>query len=165
MNILLQLLGQFGNVLQSQLFPLLQELGPMSSLHQKLVATLAMLGMDGFVSVQHGRGRPAHSRTAIARAFVAKAVFGFPHTRALLDRLQIDSVMRRVCGWETAAAVPDETIFSRAFGELARNEMPQRVQAALIARTQADRLVGHISRDSAAIEVREKPEPQTKVSK
>ena len=165
MNSLLQFLGQFGNILQNQLFPLLrEELGPMSNLHQKLVATLAMLEMDGFVSVQHGRGRPAHSRTAIARAFVAKAVFGFPHTRALLDRLQIDSVMRRVCGWEQATAVPDETIFSRAFAELARSEMPQRVQTALIARTQADRLVGHISRDSAAIEVREKPAPKAKVS-
>lgn len=162
---LLQLLGQFGNVLQNHLFPPLQEeLGPMSNLHQKLVATLAILGMDGFVSVQHGRGRPAHSRVAIARAFVAKAVFNFPHTRALLDRLQIDSVMRRMCGWETAAAVPDETIFSRAFAELARSEMPQRVHTALIARTQAERLVGHISRDATAIEAREKPQPKPKAA-
>jgi hypothetical protein len=119
MNSLLQLLGQFGNVLQNQLFPPLQEeLGSRSNLHQKLVATLAMLELDGLVSVRQGRGRPAHPRSAIARAFVAKAVFNFPHTRALLDRLQIDSVLRRVCGWETAAAVPDETIFSRAFAEL-----------------------------------------------
>jgi len=119
--------------------------------------------MEGFVSVRHGRGRPAHSRAAIARAFVAKAVFGFPHTRAL-DRLQIDSVMRRVCGWERAQEVPDETIFSRAFAEFAQSELPQRVHAALIARTQAERLVGHISRDATAIEAREKPQPKPKPS-
>jgi len=136
----------------------------MSSLHQDLVRTLGMLGMEGFVSVRHGRGRPAHSRAAIARAFVAKAVFGFPHTRALLDRLQIDSVMRRVCGWERAQEVPDETIFSRAFAEFAQSELPQRVHAALIARTQAERLVGHISRDATAIEAREKPQPKPKPS-
>jgi len=165
LNSLLQLIGQFGQVLQNQLFPpLREELGAMSNLHQKLVATLAMLGMDGFVSVRHGRGRPAHSRAAIARAFVAKAVFGFPHTRALLDRLQIDQVMRRVCGWERAAEVPDETIFSRAFAEFAQSELPQRVHEALIVRTQAERLVGHISRDSTAIEARQKAQPKPMVA-
>jgi hypothetical protein len=95
---------------------------------------------------------------------VAKAVFNLPNTRMLLDRLQVDSVMRRVCGWEAAAAVPDETIFSRAFAEFAQSELPQRVHAALITRTQAERLVGHISRDATAIEVREKPEPKPAVA-
>ncbi|MGH7486282.1 MAG: transposase [bacterium] len=161
MNSLLQLLSQFGQVLQNHLFPALaEEMGTMSDLHRQLVATLAMLEMDGFVSVRHGRGRPPHSRAAIARAFVAKAVFHFPHTRALLDRLQVDTVMRRVCGWETAAAVPDETIFSRVFAEFAQSELPQRVHATLIARTQGDRLIGHISRDATAIEAREKPQPK-----
>ena len=165
MNSLLQLIGQFGQVLQNHLFPpLTEELGPMSNLHRKLVTTLAMLEMDGFVSVRHGRGRPAHSRAAIARAFVAKAVFNFPHTRALLDRLQVDSVMRRVCGWERAAEVPDETIFSRAFAGFAQSELPQRVHAALIARTQSERLVGHISRDATAIEAREKPQTKPTVA-
>lgn len=68
--------------------------------------------------------------------------------------------MRRVCGWERAQEVPDETIFSRAFAEFAQSERPQRVHAALIARTQAERLVGHISRDATVIEAREKPQPK-----
>ncbi len=132
----------------------------MGDLHRKLVATLAMLRLDGFLSVRHGRGRPAHSRAAIARAFVAKAVFHIPHTRALLERLQIDSALRRICGWNRAADVPDETIFSRAFAELAHSELPQRVHTALIARTQGERLVGHMIRDSTAIAVREKANPK-----
>lgn len=155
---LLQLLGQFSNVFQCQLFPALEEsLGRLGTSHQKFAKTLALLELDGFVMVQHGRGRPPHDRGAIARAFVAKAIWNLPSTRATLDRLQSDVVMRRMCGWESAAAVPDETIFSRAFGEFARNEFGQRVHAALIEKTQRERLIGHISRDGSAIEGREKP--------
>ena len=84
MNRLLQLLGQFGQVLQNHLFPALtEELGPMSNLHRELAATVAMLEMDGFVSVRHGRGRPAYSRVAIARAFVVAKTY--PTVNAYAD--------------------------------------------------------------------------------
>jgi Transposase DDE domain/Transposase domain (DUF772) len=118
---------------------------------------LALLGLDGFVAVRQGRGRRPHDRSSIARAFLAKAIFNLPHTRALLERLAQDSVLRRLCGWETAADVPDETVFSRAFAEFAHSELPQRVQEALVRRTRAQRLVGHILRDSTAIAGHEKP--------
>jgi hypothetical protein len=160
---LLQLLSQFSNVLQGDLFPAMEEaLGLMSNTQQRFVKTLGLLDLDGFVAVRHGRGRKPHDRAAIARAFVAKALWNLPTTRAVLDRLQSDIVMRRVCGWETAAAVPDETIFSRAFAEFAANDFGQRVQAALIEKTQKHRLIGHISRDGSAIEGREKPTPKAK---
>ena len=163
MNSLLHLLGTFGQILQNQLFPRLkEELGELSEHHEQFVRALALLQMDGFVAVRHGRGRPAHDRAKVARAFLAKAVFHFPHTRALLDRLALDTVLRRLCGWETAAQVPDESVFSRAFAEFARNEFAQRVHAALVQRTQSERLVGHILRDATAIEVREKPGPKPK---
>lgn len=161
MSSLLQLLSRFANVFQAYLFPVLEEsLGPLSALHQKFAKTLAMLELDGFVVVQHGRGRPPHDRGAMARAFLAKAIWNLPTTRALLDRLQSDAALRRMCGWETAAAVPDETIFSRAFAEFARTELGQRVHAALIEKTHGGRLVGHISRDATSIEAREKPTPK-----
>ncbi len=163
MNSLLHLLGTFGQILQNQLFPRLkEELGELSEHHEQFVRALALLQMDGFVAVRHGRGRPAHDRAKVARAFLAKAVFHFPHTRALLDRLALDTVLRRLCGWETAAQVPDESVFSRAFAEFARSEFAQRVHAALVQRTQSERLVGHIVRDASAIEVREKPGPKPK---
>ncbi|EQD73691.1 hypothetical protein B1A_04824, partial [mine drainage metagenome] len=38
--------------------------------------------------------------------------------------------------------------FSRAFADFAASELPQRLHAALIAETQQERLIGHISRDS-----------------
>jgi hypothetical protein len=165
MNSLLQFATQFGKILQDQLFPVLrEELGTLSERHERLVGALAMLQMDGFVIVRHGRGRRPHDRTNIARAFVAKAVFNFPHTRALIDRLRVDVVLRRLCGWETVAQVPDETVFSRAFADFAQSEFPQRVHAALIQRTQSERLIGHISRDSTAIEAREKAQPKPKIA-
>jgi hypothetical protein len=163
MHSLLQVLGSFGRVLQGHLFPALEsELGPLTDLQQKLVRTLAMLHLDGFVVVRHGRGRPPHDRGAIARAFVAKAIFNVPNTRALLDRLQNDSVLRRLCGWETAKEVPDESVFSRAFAEFARDRFAEHVHTALIERTQKERLIGHISRDATAIEARERPVPKPK---
>jgi len=158
-------LVQFGNILQGQLFPVLEaELGALSDLQQQLVRTLALLQLDAFVEVRCGRGRPAHDRSAIARAFVAKAVFNLQTTRALLDRLRADVVLRRLCGWETAAAVPDESVFSRAFAEFAEGQWAQRVHAVLIERTQGERLIGHISRDATAIAVPEKPQPKPKTA-
>src|SRR5258708_3617068 len=166
MNSLLQMLGTFGQILQNHLFPAMkEELGEMSGHHEQFVRALVLLEMDGFVAVRHGRGRPAHDRASIARAFLAKAVFNFPHTRALLDRLNHDTVLRRLCGWERAAQIPDDSVFSRTFAEFARSEFAQQVHAAVIQRTQSERLVGHIMRDSTAIEAREKPGPKPKPAK
>ena len=157
MNSLQQMATIFGEVLQQQLFPALEEeLGPLSERMQELVRALALLGLDGFVASRGGRGRPAHDRSNIARAFLAKAIFNLPHTRALLERLKHDEVLRRLCGWERVSDVPDETVFSRAFAEFAKSELPQRVQQALIRRTRAQRLVGHLLRDSTAIVAVEK---------
>jgi len=158
-------LVQFGHILQGRLFPVLEaELGALSDLQQQLVRTLALLQLDAFVEVRCGRGRPAHDRAAIARAFVAKAVFNLQTTRALLDRLRADIVLRRLCGWETAAAVPDESVFSRAFAEFAESQWALRVHAALIERTQGARLIGHVSREATAIAVPEKPQPKPKTA-
>jgi IS5 family transposase len=162
MNSLLQFLaGSFGSILQNRLFPVLQEeLGVMSDRHEQFVRTLALLQLDGFVTIRHGRGRPPHSRANLARAFVAKAIFNLAHTRDLINRLRVDVVLRRLCGWETTAQIPEESVFCRAFADFARSEFPQTVHAALIQRTQAGRLVGHISRDSTSIEAREKAPPK-----
>jgi hypothetical protein len=46
--------------------------------------------------------------------------------------------------------------FSRAFAEFAHTSLAQKLHAALIQKSQSARLIGHISRDSTAIEVRER---------
>ena len=67
----------------------------MGDLHQAFVRALSLLHLDGFVTPNRGRGRPAHDRACVARAFLAKAVFNIPHTRALLDRLAACPTKRR----------------------------------------------------------------------
>jgi DDE family transposase len=69
-------------------------------------------------------------------------------TRQLLERLAVDTTLRRICGWESTREIPHESQFSRAFAEFAETELPPRLHEALIAETQKDRLIGHISRDS-----------------
>jgi len=145
--------------IQSTLFPWLsEELGPLTAKQQELVTTLELLRIEEFIISPRGfPGRPAQDRTAIARAFVAKMVYNLPTTRALLDRLATDKALRRLCGWECKNRVPDEWTFSRAFSEFSKSRLPERVHEALIQESYSGELVGHISRDSTAIEAREKP--------
>ena len=108
------------------------------------------------------RGRPQQDRAALARAFIAKAVFQIDTTRALRERLANDRALRRLCGWESIRALPSEATFSRAFAEFAEGALPSRLHEALITDTMQEQLVGHVSRDATAIEGREKatPKPQ-----
>jgi len=156
---LLDRLTQFARVLQGVLFPALQEeLGPLTERHQQVVAVLDMIHLEACIARSSGGvGRPPKDRRAMARAFVAKAIYNLSATRQLLDRLACDTALRRICGWESPGEIPHESQFSRAFAEFAETELPQRLHQALIEETQKDRLIGHISRDSTEIEAREKP--------
>lgn len=155
--------NKFNHLFQQELWPLLeQEVGKLGEPAKRVLQVLAMIPLRRFVPVASGwNGRPAQDRYAIACAFVAKAVYNFGTTRQLLDRLQSDSQLRSICGWKRSQDVPHESTFSRAFAEFATMELPQFVHEALIADTQRDRLIGHISRDSTAILARERfPEPK-----
>lgn len=153
-----QLLLQFAHILQSELFPALESAtGPLSP-HMQLLASIAsMIPLHSILSAQRAAtGRPPKDRAALATAFLAKAVFNLGTTRAVIARLQVDEQLRNLCGWSSAAAIPEEWQFSRAFAQFAQTEMPQQLHAAVIAATQKDRLIGHIARDSTAIPARER---------
>ena len=146
--------------IQEELLPWLDDTmgGPLSRHHAQFVSVLGLARIETFLPSWHGLpGRPPSERAALARAFVAKAVFNFPTTRLLIDMLSHDRTLRRLCGWQRAGEVPGESTFSRAFAAFAASALPSRLHQALIQETHADRLVGHISRDSTAIEAREKP--------
>lgn len=102
-----------------------------------------------------GVGSPEADRCAMGCAFLAKAVLDLKTTRALIDRLNADSKLRRLCGFDLRFALPSESTFSRAFAEFSSSELMQRVHAHMIQATLGEQLIGHISRDSTAIEVRE----------
>lgn len=151
-------LTQFSHLLQKSLFPVLEEeTGSLSESAKRLVSVLAMVPLQRYLPVSRGwNGRPAKDRHALACAFIAKAVYNLITTRQLIERLQSDGPLRRICGWRRASDLPHESTFSRAFDEFAAMELPQFVHAALIRDTQQQRLIGHIVRDSTAIPARER---------
>jgi len=160
MNQTLQGLSHTWAHIQGFLFPMMrEEIGELTAKQRLLVNVLEFAKLEEHIPYA-GRypGRPAEGRTAMARAFVAKGVYDMATTRLLLDRLQTDPALRRICGWERKAEVPSESTFSRAFAEFAESRLPERVHQALIEQRLGEQVVGHISRDSTAIEAREKPE-------
>ena len=53
-------------------------------------------------------GRAPAERAALGRAFIAKAVVNLSATRMLINRLCVDPVLRRLCGWSRLSEVPHE---------------------------------------------------------
>ena len=151
-------LEQFGRILQDTLFKILaEEVGPLSAEAELLTAALKMVPLSRQLPCARGwRGRPAKDRDALFAAFLAKSIYGIETTRHLIDRLHTDMQLRRLCGWIHSREIPHESTFSRAFQEFAETQLPQRVHESLIVDTQQGRLIGHITRDSTAIEARER---------
>lgn len=162
---MLQKLSQYWNRIQSNLFPMLEEeIGPISEKHRHLIAILDMVRIELLVKdCRWCIGRPTKCRNAIARAFVAKAVLNIPTTKFLINLLESDKILRQICGWEFYR-IPDESTFSRAFKEFSESQLPHKVHETLIKVAYKDEVVGHVCKDSTAIEAREKPIKKKKKS-
>jgi len=160
MNQTRQVLSNIWNRFQASLFPWLQEeLGELTGKQQQLIEVLEIAQIETHLPyVGQVPGRPPEDRCAIARAFVAKAVYNLPTTEMLLDQLKSDITLRRICGWEKKQDIPSRATFSRAFAEFAESQLAERVHAAIIDTHLGNQLIGHICRDSTAITAREKPE-------
>ena len=148
--------------LQKNLFPKLEESwnGPLTEKEKQLVSILELVQVERFVpksSDTQWMGRKLCERESIARSFVAKSVYGYPFTSSLIEALKTTPSLRKICGFEKVSDITSESTFSRAFGEFADSGLGKRVHEALVARSLKTELVGHISRDSTAIEGREKP--------
>ena len=158
-------LHQISYSIQRLLFPALEEeLGALTPTQMDLVRIIELARIDRFMLpyLWLGIGCKPHHRLSLAKAFIAKAVWNLPTTRALIDQLQGSATLRRLCGWETAGDLPSESTFSRAFASFAAGKLPETIHAALVCESFKDRLVGHVSRDSTAIEGRERAEPRAK---
>jgi hypothetical protein len=154
---------QIWNHIQRQLFPtLVEELGPLTNKDNQFVEVMSLVPLGSFLEPYRwvGTGCPPHERAWLVHAFIAKAVYEFPTTRALLDGLKARPVLRRLCGWESISDIPHESTFSRVFASFAQDELPQKLHAAMVSRQWGQQLVGHVSRDSTAIDAREKPAPK-----
>jgi hypothetical protein len=115
---------------QSALFPgFAEELGSTTDKHLKVIVVLDIVKLEDHLDIDPyalGPGRPRLDATAMARAFVAKAVLNTPTSRALIDRLNADAVLRRICGFERKAHVPCEASFSNWFARFARISFPEK---------------------------------------
>jgi hypothetical protein len=142
---------------QEELLPFLRaELEGTTPKLEQVIRTLEWVRVEEHIEGGWcGFGRPPRERCDLARAFVAKAVLGFEKTREIIERLEVDSRLKRICGFSMYKALPSEATFSRAFAEFANLRVAQRTHEALIEAALGNQLIGHVSRDSTAIHARE----------
>ena len=148
---------------QRSLFPHLNEClpTPLTAQEKRLVSILEIVQIERHVPriVTRYRypGRKPLDRQALARAFVAKALYRHPTTSDLHRALQSAANLRKICGFVASDTLPSEATFSRAFAAFATGSLGNVVHDALVAEYLSNELIGHISRDSTAIVGREKP--------
>jgi hypothetical protein len=155
---------------QRSLFPHLDECFDtlLTEQEQRLVTMLEIVQVERYVSKKSTTqrlGRKLLVREALARAFVAKAVYRLPTTSDLIRAIRATSNLRRICGFIAMGEIPSESTFSRAFTEFADSGLGNRAHDALVQDYLAGELIGHISRDSTAIVGREKPTQKVKKPK
>lgn len=150
--------SQYFKSMQRNLFPsITEELGVTTDKHLEVIIAFDMIQVEKFTAYRgpFAVGRPPANRDALVRAFIAKAVLNIPTTVALIDRLKVDLVLRRLCGFERK--IPSEGTFSNAFAEFAEMSLADSIHETLVREMFEGKIVGHVSRDSTAIDGREKP--------
>lgn len=155
---------------QQGLFPYLDENLPsaLTEPEKRLVKILDLIQIERHVPAGRCRqwlGRPIKEREAIARAFVAKALLRYQHTRSLRNALLSSPNLRIICGFSKRQEVPSESTFSRAFAEYAKAGLGTIVHDMLVTEHLGTELIVHISRDSTALAGREKPAKKVKIVK
>ena len=148
--------------LQRSLFHSLEQCwqGSLTEKEKRLVSILEIVQVEKHIPKSASRqwlGRKLSQREAIARCFVAKAVYGHPFTPTTIHELQTTTNLRLICGFARKSDIPSESTFSRSFAEFAQSGLGDRVHEALVNRSLKAVIIGHISRDSTAIKGREKP--------
>jgi hypothetical protein len=148
------------NIIQKQLFPYFeQDLDPLSEKEREFIQVVSLIDLPSHMGQYHWRGfgRRKKSRTKIAKAFIVKSVYNLETNEILIEYLKGCKNTRRLCGWELPSQIPSTATFCRAFSEFAAHGLPQKIHEAMVKKHCGQKLAGHISRDSTAIEVREKP--------
>jgi hypothetical protein len=156
--------------LQRSLFPYFEECSgtPLTEKQKKLIQILEIVQVEKFVpktADKQWMGRKVLDREAIARSFVTKMVYNYPTTCSLITALQETPHLRLICGFARKSDIPSEATFSRAFQEFSSGGLGDRVHQVLVDTNLQSELLGHISRDSTAIEGREKPVPKPQKEK
>jgi len=156
----MNILHSIWNTIQNTLFPWLEEeLDPLSEKEKQFVEIISLMDLEQHIKdcKWKGTGRRLKSRLSIMKAFTAKTVYNFETTKMLIEYLRSSKNLRRLCGWENRFEIPSEATFSRAFSEFSKGGLVQNIHESMIKEHCGSKLAGHVSRDSTAIESREKP--------
>lgn len=150
--------GRHWNSIQKFLLPYLEdELGELDD-KQKSFVKICELLIDDKMFIKYrwsGNGRPPCIRRALFKAFILKAFWNQPTTRATIALIRSSPVLRRLCGWESLGDIPNESTFSRAFAGFARDGIASDVLTACTAKSMGKNGIFHVSHDSTAIDSRE----------
>lgn len=147
------------NTIQQKLFPVLEEEHEkLSEKEKRFIEVVSVMDIGKYLERYSwkGIGRKRKSRLNIVKAYVAKAVYNFETTDIMIEYLKGSKNLRRLCGWEWKGSIPSKATFSRAFDEYSEGELPQQIHAAMITLRYGEKLAGHASKDSTAIEGRER---------
>jgi transposase len=112
-----------------------------------------------------GTGRKPYEYQPFIRSMWAKSHFKIEKTSDLITRLKADPNLRMLCGFKK---VPGKSSFSRNYAQLAATSIMSETLDALVIQAHKENVVYHVSRDSTAIEARErtvKKEPEKKEKK
>ena len=146
--------------IQSRLFPMVEEeIGEITAKLQEFLQIIELVKPSRFMTgvlSWCGLGRRLKSREKMFRAFVLKSVYDFPTTKVLIENFKGNATWRQLCGWEYPSQVPSEATFSRALGEFAKLNLLGKMHGTVVEENYDDKIVGHASMDSTAINGREK---------
>jgi len=146
--------------IQHTLFPWLEEeLDPLTEKERQFIQVVSLIDLERHIKPYDwsGIGRKRKERINIAKAFIAKAVYNLETTDLLIQYLHSCKNLTRLCGWENSGSIPSKSTFSRAFAEFSEGNLTQEIHEEMIKEHVGGKIAGHISRDSTAIEAREKP--------
>ncbi|MCM8537492.1 MAG: transposase [Lentisphaeraceae bacterium] len=148
------------NTIECYLFPHLEDIlaRDLSKREREFVRVCSLAELDQHIlELEWARiGRKSKDRLSILKAFVAKAFYNLDTNRSLINYLGSSPSLRRLCGWEYKHDIPHESKFSRVFALIASHKLCQRIHASMIKANCGNRIIGHLSRDSTAIDAREK---------
>lgn len=160
---MLQTISQHWIRYQPSLFKDFEEVvAPITDRHKEIIIALDVIRLESVLNDDRrlSLGRKPVSRLALGRAFVAKSVLNLTTTVALIDRLKVDIMLRRICGFEKISDIPSAGTFSNAFAEFSDSDILTSIHDHLIARCFKNAIVGHISRDATEVHAREKIGPR-----
>ncbi len=156
---MLQTISQHWMRYQPSLFKDFEEIvAPITDRHKEVIIALDVIRLERVLDDDRrlSLGRKPVSRLALGRAFIAKSVLNLNTTVALIDRLKVDIMLRRICGFEKISDIPSAGTFSNAFAEFSESNILTTIHDHLISRCFKDAIVGHISRDATEIHARER---------